>query len=275
MAIPARSPHPLLDPAAVRAAVAAHMAESHRRLDGQTEALGPLLLYSHPTFNWTFFNTARLVSPMTDEEGERLIPLVESYYHARNAYPTWEVLASLAPPRFGDRLRLVGYTLDRYESLMACPLDGSDRAARPAIPATPWEVRAIGVTDIDIFVETWRAAYAVDPNSDPAPVRRLFLRDLDAGWRFWCAGRGRTMLGTLAAIAIDGVVEIANVGTVPSARRQGIAGLLVAHCLADARRQGHHLAYLYAAVNSLAARLYARQGFVAIDTLSAYTQELF
>ncbi len=271
MAIPAHAPHPPLDPTAVRAVVAAHMAESHRRLDGQTEPLGPLLLYTHPAFGWTFFNTARLIYPMTQAEAERLLPVVEDYFRARGVLPAWEMLAALAPPHLGNRLQFDGYTLDRYESLMACPLDG-DRAAPPR-PMTPWEVREIDAAHVDTFLATWRAAYAVDPSSDPAPVRRLFLRDLAAGWRFWCAGRGRTMLGTLAAIAIDGVVEIANVGTAPLARRQGLASLLVAHCLAEARRQGARLAYLYAAVDSGAARLYARQGFVAIDTLSAYSQE--
>lgn len=272
MAISAHSPHPMLDPAAVRAAVAAHMAESHHRLGGHTMALGPLVLYSHPTFGWTFFNTARLVHPMTYAEGERLLPVVEDYFRSRGVHPAWEMLASLAPPHLDDHLRLAGYTLDSHESLMACPLDG-DRPARTAFRPTPWEVYPIEAADVDVFLETWRAAYNVDVSTDPTPVRRLFLRDLAVGWRLWCAGRGRTTVGTLAAISIDGVVEIANVGTLPAARRQGVASQLVAHCLAEARRQGDHLAYLCADVNSSAARLYARQGFTAVDTLSAYSQE--
>lgn len=271
MATLARTPHPQLDPAAVRAAVAAHMAESHRRLDGQTEALGPLLLYSHPAFGWAFFNTARLIAPMTYVEGERLLPRVERYFRARGIRPAWEMLAGLAPPAMGDRLQFGGYTLDRYESLMAC----APAAAPTSLTATAWDVREMGAADVDVFLATWRAAYGVGAETDPLPVRRLFLRDLDAGWRFWCAGRGWTMLGTLAAVSIDGVVEIANVGTIPSARRQGIAGALVAHCLAEAQQRGDHLAYLYAAVHSNAARLYARHGFTAIDTLSAYSQETF
>ncbi|MFN8483791.1 MAG: GNAT family N-acetyltransferase [Anaerolineae bacterium] len=272
MATPARSSQPMLDPAAVRAAVATHMAESHRRLDGQTQALGPLLLYSHPAFGWAFFNTARLIAPMTYAEGERLLPQVERYFHARGMRPAWEMLASLAPADMADRLQIGGYILERYESLMVCA-----PTATPATPtaASPWEVRELGAPDVDVFLDTWRAAYGIAADTDPQPVRRLFLRDLDAGWRFWCAGRGRTMLGTLAAVSIDGVVEIANVGTIPAARRQGVAGTLVAHCLAEARRRGDHLAYLYAAVYSNAARLYARHGFSAIDTLSAYSQETF
>ncbi|MFN8473574.1 MAG: GNAT family N-acetyltransferase [Anaerolineae bacterium] len=272
MATPARSPHPQLDPSAVRAAVAAHMAESHRRLDGQTEALGPLLLYTHPTFGWTFFNTARAVQPISYTDGERLMPLVESYFRARRARPAWEMLASLAPQAVCDRLQFAGYTLDRYESLMAC--SPADTPATPTV-GTPWEVRAVDAAHVDTFLDTWRAAYGVGADTDPQPVRRLFLRDLDAGWRFWCAGRGRTMLGTLAAVSIDGVVEIANVGTIPSARHQGVATALVTHCLAEARRQGDRLAYLYAAVHGNAARLYARHGFVALDTMSAYSQETF
>ncbi|MFD5632932.1 GNAT family N-acetyltransferase [Streptomyces sp. NPDC127077] len=64
---------------------------------------------------------------------------------------------------------------------------------------------------------------------------------------------------------LTGISEIVGVGTVPSARRRGLAGAVTAALVADARSQGADTVFLSAGDDDVA-RIYARLGFRQIGT---------
>ena len=111
------------------------------------------------------------------------------------------------------------------------------------------------------------------PDTPLDQVHALFSRDLASGWEFWCAYQAGHPVGTLGALSFEGVVQIANVSTLPSLRRQGVATALMRHALARAAEGGARLVYLNAATGSAAERLYQRLGFAALDQWRTYGYE--
>lgn len=69
-------------------------------------------------------------------------------------------------------------------------------------------------------------------------------------------------------VPVDGVTEVMGVATLPSHRRQGLAGRVVARLLADATERGCDLALLSAADDDVA-RVYERLGFVRVGHAGA------
>ena len=65
--------------------------------------------------------------------------------------------------------------------------------------------------------------------------------------------------------------EILTVGVVPSARRRGIARMLLGALLDEARRRGAREAYLEVRIDNAAARaLYAKEGFAELGIRPGY-----
>jgi [ribosomal protein S18]-alanine N-acetyltransferase len=84
-------------------------------------------------------------------------------------------------------------------------------------------------------------------------------------------GEQGELLGWAGVMVIADSAEILTVGVVPSARRRGIARLLLDGLLADARRRGAVEAFLEVRVDNAAAQsLYAREGFVEVGVRPGY-----
>jgi ribosomal protein S18 acetylase RimI-like enzyme len=64
---------------------------------------------------------------------------------------------------------------------------------------------------------------------------------------------------------VGGVTEVVGVGTLPSARRRGLAAAVTAALVADARRGGADIVFLSAGSDEIA-RMYARLGFARVGT---------
>jgi ribosomal protein S18 acetylase RimI-like enzyme len=64
---------------------------------------------------------------------------------------------------------------------------------------------------------------------------------------------------------VDDVTEIVGVGTLPAARRRGLAAAVTAELVADARRGGAEIVFLSAGGDDVA-RMYARLGFERVGT---------
>ena len=278
---------PPLDAAAWRDAVLAHLGESHRRLGGLIERRGPLRLFANPTYGWTFFNTARQVAPIRDPDIDPLVGQVVHFYQSHCLRPAWDLSQRLAPPSLAGRLVEAGFALDRTETLMVYPMeegrrrteDGRGAAGRQQAEGSRWrEIEdarrntkyEIRNPSLDDFIHAWQQGFAMGPDTNLEQVHSLFSRDLASGWEFWCAYQDGQAVGTLGALSFEGVVQIANVSTLPSLRRQGVATALVRHALRRAEAAGHTLVYLNAATDSPAERLYQRLGFAALDLWRTY-----
>ncbi|SOD70390.1 ribosomal-protein-alanine N-acetyltransferase [Jatrophihabitans sp. GAS493] len=82
---------------------------------------------------------------------------------------------------------------------------------------------------------------------------------------------GAELLGWGGVRVIGKEAEILTVGVVPSARRAGIATLLLRHLLADARRRSADEVFLEVRVdNEAAINLYRREGFADLGRRRGY-----
>ena len=262
------------DAAAWRDAVLAHLGESHRRLGGLIERRGPLRLFANPVYGWTFFNTARQVAPIRDSDIDPLVGQVVRFYESHSLRPAWDLSQRLAPPTLAGRLVQAGFVLDRTETLMVYPTEDGRRrtedGGRKREDGRGVADYAIRPPPLDDFIQAWQQGFSMGPDTNLEQVYSLFSRDLASGWEFWCAYLEGQPVGTLGALSFAGVVQIANVSTLPSLRRQGVATTLVRHALWRAQEAGHSLVYLNAATGSPAERLYQRLGFAALDLWQTY-----
>ncbi len=267
--------------AAWRDAVLAHLGESHCRLGGLIERRGPLRLFANPAYGWTFFNTARQVAPIREPDIAALVGQVVHFYQSHSLRPAWDLSQRLAPPSLAGRLVQAGFVLDRTETLMVCSTEDRGRktedgrrrtedgrgTADYAIRNTQYVIRP---PSLDDFIHAWQQGFAMGPDTSLDQVHALFSRDMESGWEFWCAYQDGQAVGTLGALSFEGVVQIANVSTLPRLRRQGVATALVRHALRRAAEGGQGLVYLNAATGSPAERLYQGLGFVALDQWQTY-----
>lgn len=125
-----------------------------------------------------------------------------------------------------------------------------------------WHFSEWGHTDSGGSLAGWTAAIARQASADEIPGTLIALRD-------------RTPIGVVCLVAQDmagygpatGLAPwLKGLYVVPSARREGIGGILVRRCEAWAASLGHVSLYLYTERGSGAQALYERLGWRAIHT---------
>jgi len=132
-----------------------------------------------------------------------------------------------------------------------------------AVPTVAeWHFSEWGHTDPGGSVETWVAGLASQAGADQVPGTLIALKD-------------RVPVAVVCLVAQDmpGYGPVAGLTpwlkglyVIPSARRQGIGGLLVRRCESWAASLGHSALYLYAQRGSGAQALYERLGWRAFNT---------
>ena len=79
------------------------------------------------------------------------------------------------------------------------------------------------------------------------------------------------LLGWAGVLVLQDAAEILTVGVVPAGRRSGVARLMLADLLGEARRRGAEEAFLEVRVDNEPARsLYRREGFEEIGRRRGY-----
>jgi ribosomal protein S18 acetylase RimI-like enzyme len=160
-------------------------------------------------------------------------------------------------------------------------LDGS--AWRPAPTPAGFEVRLVGAEDPDLALMRSVATLAFDvPGGAIGPVGRAELATVaGAAGRATLADlrdrlrRGLTVMaaahdaeGPLAVgshLPVGAVTEVAGVGTLPAARRRGLAAAVTSELVRRALGGGAEIVFLSAADDDVA-RLYSRLGFRRLAT---------
>jgi ribosomal-protein-alanine N-acetyltransferase len=104
--------------------------------------------------------------------------------------------------------------------------------------------------------------------------RNAYLSELaDARYRHYVAVESAdgALLGWAGVMVVQDAAEILTVGVVPSARRMGLARVMLADLLAEAVRRGAVEAFLEVRVDNDAARaLYRSEGFEEIGVRRGY-----
>jgi putative acetyltransferase len=117
-------------------------------------------------------------------------------------------------------------------------------------------------------------------NSPPGSVFALDLAGLrDPAVTLWTAWEGEHLLGMGALKQLDAQHgEIKSMRTAPGQLRRGVAGVLLAHLIAEGRRRAYRRLSLETGSNApfaAAWALYERAGFVECDPFAAYSDRIF
>lgn len=92
------------------------------------------------------------------------------------------------------------------------------------------------------------------------------------GWRHFTGSLNDRVVASASLLLSHGVAGIYGIGTLPEARRQGVAASMMLHILNEAERLGYHIATLSPTEQSK--RLYQRIGFRTLGQKSFYKRGL-
>jgi GNAT superfamily N-acetyltransferase len=191
-----------------------------------------------------FLNNAVLAPGLT-AFGTTLETIEHTYgTHAIERYAIW---VHESERGVAAELQARGYRYDTSTRTMAMPVD--------ELAAVDTSGLDLATTDLEEF---WRLA-EVEGLVPDLPV---------AGAHFYVARHDGENAATLMAFDHKGDCGIYIVGTVPTARRRGIATALSAHAAAEARRRGCTTVSLQA--TEMAVGVYARVGFRDLGRYEEY-----
>ncbi len=204
-----------------------------------------------------------LAVPVTDtDDWTGAVADLTDYFIAADRVPRLEFFAELHPG-LAAALEACGYRRDMRAPVMT--LDVARDWPQPAAGLDLHFVRSDAPAEIAAYVMMQAEAYG-EPGEDWAPMLASGIRDGDmrvlAAWHEERPIAGATLMLSSAA------AELAGVGTVPSARRRGLALAVCEALLADHARRGGRLVWLSAGPGT--GTLYNRMGFRQVGTQLNY-----
>jgi ribosomal protein S18 acetylase RimI-like enzyme len=182
---------------------------------------------------------------------------VRSAFRERGRSPRWEWIHDLYP--------------DLAPALEACGIPPEDtplmtvtaESFRPESGAG-LTLRAIDADeDLAPLIRAQRRSFAME-DDQPSDAERSVVRAwIGRGGCFYVAEASGEVVGTGAYLPIEGVAEVAGIGTVPTFRHQGVGGAVTSALVRDCFARGCDCVFLTAG-NEAAGRLYRRIGFEVI-----------
>ena len=205
-----------------------------------------------------------LAVPVADtDDWASAIAALTAHFSAADRVPRLEFFAELHPG-LAEALEASGYARDMTAPVMTLDVLGRDWPAPP--PGLDLRfIRSDVPEEIAAYVDMQAEAYG-EAGADWAPMLAAGILDGDmrvlAAWQDGRPIAGATLMLSMAA------AELAGVGTVPSARRRGLALTVCEALLADHARLGGRLVWLSAGPGTGA--LYDRLGFCRVGTQLNY-----
>jgi GNAT superfamily N-acetyltransferase len=194
--------------------------------------------FGRPREGWFLTGVAGLDAPTMNRavvesaepvEVQRVAEEAAAFFAERDC--SWSVVLST----FRDTSRWHGELLSRGFSC-ASTLDVLVREPGPLPPVAgpPVEVRVAEADEVPAFTDVLMEVFRMPRRFYPA------LLDMTDAWRragarLYVVEREGELVATTLLAVVDGVAGIYNVGTVRSARRQGLARAMLARALEDAR----------------------------------------
>lgn len=194
-------------------------------------------------------------------EVDRAIAEAEARYRACGVAASFQVGDVCEPADLGERLRARGYT-----DHDPCTTLGIDLPSPVAMPS-----------DAELtlrMTEAWLAVYTSTLTPDRARTNPLILARIPEPCAFVSVRRGGDVVGCTLAVVSGDTAVVECVGTVASARRQGVARDAVQAALSYAHAQGARRAALSAlATNMPAQALYSQLGFTQWGRYSVFVKD--
>ena len=213
------------------------------------------------------YNTVMSLDVST-ERADQLIEETLTYYKAKAMPCSWWLGPWTKPVNYDSRMRRFKPALVEQVPAMAM-----DLAQLPDMPPLPPGLVIEEVLDD----RSLRDYVVVDFDSfgfNASHVDRMLeiLQGIGYGpdrlWRHFKASRDGQHVGNASLFTGAGAAGLYSVGTVPAARRQGIATAIVLRVLGEARRWGYRVSTLQA--STLGQAIYERIGFREYATIDLY-----
>ncbi len=215
-----------------------------------------------PLLNGAF--RARIRKGAADER----IQSVTREFDLRGVPFAWWLGPSAEPTDLARRLRRHGFLhLGKAQGMAARLQD-----IRWENPASRFTVRRVQTAeDLVSWSETLSRSFSLTDRESKAwrEVHRRIGLDEDSPLRHYLVFSEQRAVSTASTFLKDGVVGLYHVGTVPEARREGLARTATIHALSDARDTGCRIAILQS--SKLGVRLYERLGFRMTSIFDVYT----
>jgi ribosomal protein S18 acetylase RimI-like enzyme len=216
----------------------------------------PFLVYMNRETDSAFLSYARPAEPLPEDPDALLERIVAAKLelHRRGRVARWEWIHDLYPA-LAPALEAVGLVVEET------PLMTVTRETFHPDSAEGVTLQRLGPDDDPApMIRAQRRSFGMD-DEDPSPSERAVVRAwLERGGCFYAAHLGSEVVGGGACLAIEGVAEVAGIGTVPEHRRRGVAGSITSALIRDCLAAGCDTIFLTAG-NEPAVRAYQRVGF--------------
>jgi ribosomal protein S18 acetylase RimI-like enzyme len=226
-------------------------------------AVPPFTCFFHPRDALRFFNYAIPDEPVGGDLGGPLAEL-RAAFRERERLPRFEYVEGFAP-ELAAALEQAGFELELRAPLMtAATAEIAASAAVPGLEIVPAEA------DWRAYLTVGRRAFGAgdEPEaSDEEAEERRTRRD--GGVQLLGLLDGEPVAVAAATPPLDGLSEVAGIGTLEHVRRRGIAGAMTAAAAREAGTKGAELAFLSPGSDA-AQSVYARVGFRAGAESSLY-----
>ncbi|MBT2449103.1 GNAT family N-acetyltransferase [Streptomyces sp. ISL-43] len=241
----------------------------------RAEDFGPLTLFVQESAGWPYYARPALGGDSADAVSVADVERVLTRQRELNVPESFEWVAETTPS-LRAAAEAAGLQVHAHPLMVLDP-----SAVR--IPAHP-DVRVLGAADpllraaVTVPMLAFAAPGTAVGEAGPAELAVAERDPASEGRRVRVAGMIASGRTALAAAARDGVVlcsgqhipvgdvtEVVGVGTLPSARRQGLALAVTAALIADALARGARTVFLSAGDEDVA-RVYARLGFRPVGT---------
>ncbi|GAA3371381.1 hypothetical protein GCM10020367_21820 [Streptomyces sannanensis] len=244
------------------------------RAGARTEDFGPLTLFVREGAGWPFYarpTRGATTAPVTADDVDR----VRARQRELGIPEAFEWVAE-DTPGLRAAVEKSGLTVHEHPLMVLDP--------EAAAPEPHPSVRLLGADDplLPAALAVPHLAFAAPGTAigeaGPAELAAEIAARADDGRTEHVAGRLRAGTTAVAAAVedgvvlcsgthnpLDGVTEIVGVGTLPTARRQGLGQAVTAALVADARAGGIGTVFLSASDEDVA-RIYARLGFRPVGT---------
>jgi ribosomal protein S18 acetylase RimI-like enzyme len=209
---------------------------------------------------------------LSPERADARIAQMQSYFGEQGLPFTWWGGPARTPADLAARLESAGFVSQGDDPGMAADLH-TLREDLPVAAGLAIE-RIADDSGLAGWVSTLRVANDRLPLTGPLSAERILLNGPASyapsdSYRLYLARLDGKAVATSAVFLGDGVAGVYCVGTIPRARRQGIASAVTLAGLREARAEGYRVGVLGA--SSMGYGVYRRLGFEQYCTLQSHT----
>lgn len=232
---------------------------SNQRSSPLVVEAGPFTCFLHPTDPAHYANYAMPNRLLPDVQPEEILALVE-VFNRHDRRPRLEFIAPCAPT-LEQSLHAFGFTTDSKTVLMVCT--SATLRQPPAIPGLvciPLGPES-SLEDYRQYFTVQVRAFGSDPEPEAPLAAEEFRNRFGHMYKLLARLHGHPAGIGMVTFPTNGAAEVAGIGTLPTYRRHGIAGMVTYLLSKHSLDNGLDTLFLTAA-DEAAGRVYERVGFV-------------